>query len=165
MSNSWQIFPVLPSEGTVNTINELNVDNTTCKYEALRLQFILTGEKEFNERDILKTIALYLKSDICIDKMVDYDGTVFNFVSNNGDNEFTKQKRLYSLYDDFINKCMDVMINNMQLLLDVTPTNTEENILIRGRLVMKMSKLNELKVYYLNHQNALNIMEALKYYL
>lgn len=158
------LFPVLPAGGIVNTINELNQDGT-CKYENVRLQFIITGEKDFNERDILRTIALYLKSDLCADKMVDYDGTVFNFVNNNSDNAFTKQRRLYNLYDDFINKCMNVMINNMNSMVSVIPPDTNEHIEIRNRVIIKIEKLNELKVYYLNHNNALSLMEALKYYL
>ena len=79
---SHTLFPVLPGGGTANTVNELNVDNTTCKYEALRLQFVISGDT-MDERSISKTVSLYLKSDLCSDKVLSYDGTQFVMNSNN----------------------------------------------------------------------------------
>lgn len=159
---SHTLFPVLPSGGTVNTINELNVDNTTCKYEALRAQFVLSGNT-WDERSIAKTVAMYMQSDLCSDKVVNHNGTNFVMVSNDGDSNFLKERRIYNLYSDFITKCMAPMINNMQLLLDYTPANSPENIEIRNRLVLKIGKLNEMQVYYLSHKNSLELMDQLKY--
>ena len=158
-NQSQLLFPIInPVENSINAVDQ---DGNTI-YESLRLQFIL-GSTLFDERNICKTICEYLKSNLCADKVLSYDGTEFHMNTNDTDTPFQKEKRIYLLYDDFINKCLDVMVENMKDVFNLTPSDTDENIATRNRLCSHWLKLVELKIKYLEHSEAMKMIQMIKY--
>lgn len=152
---------ILPITNPANeTINELNPDGSV-KYEALRYQFIMTGNSvnNFNEREISRTIITFLQSDLCSDsgRVVSYDGNEFVMANNNTDLPQRKLARIYKQYDAFITKCMLPMIKNMKDAVNQS-ANTEYKLLLTSKYI----KLEELIVYYMDYNNSMRIIEIMK---
>lgn len=159
---STDLFPIITPVS--NTINE--VVNGVATYETLRFQFLMTAEKGFTERDIARTIKEYIKSDLAgTDKVLSYDGTQFVMETNNSDTPWQKLVRVYKQQDNFVNNVVNVMINNIDDVFDLTPATTPENIEARGRLVYRQARLEELKHEYLQHDKTLQLIEIVKYLL
>lgn len=152
---STQQFPIItPIE---NTINQTDIEGNAI-YEDIRLQFLITKQKGWTERDIAQTIHLYLESNLCTDKITGHDGDSFQMVNNNSDSAFLKLRRVYQLQTEFINRVVDVMIGNMQEAFDLSEDNE-----VRTVLIQDIGKLQELKAYYLKHDNTLRLLEVVKY--
>ena len=160
MSNPSQLlFPIItPVNQSINQVDE----NGNTVYESLRLQFI-KGSELFDERNICKTICEYLKSDLCPDKVLSYDGVEFHMNTNDTDVPFVKEKRIYALYEHFISSCLDIMVMNMKDVFELTPIDTEQNIQTRIKLVSHWNKLIELKIKYLEHSEAMKMIQMIKY--
>ena len=158
---SIQLFPIItPIAGT---INETDV-NGDAVYEALRLQFIKTGDEateNFNERAICRTIKQFLISGLSDDAVSGVDSAgAFQFSTNNTGTAFERDGRVYRQYEKFITSCLDVMVGNMQDVYDATAV---ENVETRQRLIIKMATLRELKLKYTVHEEAMNVLNQLRY--
>lgn len=147
----------------INTVNELNEDNT-CKYENIRLQFIKTSPN-FDERNIAETIHLYLESTLCTDPIVGTtdDGLSWTMVNNNEQTPFQKNRRVYQLQTEFINRVVNPMIENLTQVELSIPNDTEQNKQHKSKLVRDIVRLEELKIEYLRHDNTLRLLEVIKY--
>jgi len=158
---STQLFPIV--NPVANTVNE--VVEGVATYEALRLQFLITAENGFTERDIARTIKCFLTSNLAsADKVLSYDGTQFVMETNNGDTPWQKLVRIYKQQDNFVNNVVNVMIGNIDDVFNSLP-NTEQNLESRNRLVYRKAKLSDLKEYYLQHTKTLELIEIVKYLL
>ena len=158
---SQTLLPI--TNPAVNTINELNEDNT-CKYENIRLQFIITSP-EFDERNIAQTIHLYLESTLCTDPILGTttDGLSWTMANNDSETPFQKNRRVYQLQTEFINRVVNPMIENLTQVEQAIPNDTEQNTQHKIKLIRDILRLGELKTEYLRHDNTLRLLEVVKY--
>ena len=158
---SQMLLPI--TNPAINTINELNEDNT-CKYENIRMQFIKTSPN-FDERNIAETIHLFLESSLCSDPIIgtSTDGSTWEMVNNNDQTPFQKNRRVYQLQTEFINRVVDTMIQNLTQVEQSIPNDTEQNTKHKLKLVRDIVRLEELKIEYLVHSNCLRLIEVIKY--
>ena len=156
---STTLLPVTNAEN--DTINQVD-ENSNPVYESLRLQFIITSPR-YLERDICKTIVLFLKSSLCSDPVVGVsdDGTEFIMTNNNSDSAFKKLKRIYMLQDEFIQKCVRKMQVNLKQVHDGLP-NTEEYAEHKLKITRDIVMLDELVEFYIKHENCMKVIEQLK---
>jgi hypothetical protein len=156
MTNQSQLlFPIITPQN--NTVNEVDESGDTV-YENIRMQFLLTKSRGWTERDIAQTIHLYLESDLCTDKITGHDGDSFQMVNNNSESPFLKLRRVYKLQDEFISRVVDIMQANMMEAFDASSDNDTRTILLQDKY-----KLDELKAYYLQHDNTLRLLSLVSY--
>lgn len=160
--SSQTLLPI--TNPAVNTINEVD-ENGTAVYETLRMQFIRTSPA-FDERNIAETIHLYLENQsLCTDPIIGTDdtGTTWEMVANNSQTAFQKNRRVYKLQTEFIVRVVDPMIQNLQQVEQSIPTDTDEHLQHKSKIIRDILRLEELKQEYLRHDACLRLLEVVKY--